>query len=440
MRKTVRTIHWHGKSEDAFLGSPDDEIRRFRLRIAVYDGNCRIGRVVGPCVAVFVAKDAIQLYHHRLGADGETHRSASRRRAHLGELVYDERGLRLVRVAGEEHAPSVAPNRQDVVVARVVVDLGRVLVAGTRPAERRMDDMRDACHDLRNRQAIRCKHLGRRGVRRAPISRDLVGRALELGSIPSKDAVDRIYGRIDGKRRSLCGVAGLVAGKRAREEIHHFAVDRIDGAAMSRCRIAAECRIDEERGIAVPLQSQRAAMIGGIARKGGRRHQEIVGGLCHEADRAAVVGRLVAEKRAVVDGYTRAAKEKRSSVVRPAARKRQVREREHASVVRGSTLEVEVPRIRTRDKLDALLPGHEFAESIDLERPRARRYRDFACELDYSVRRVELLEGHAPASVFADEEWICDERVDRVAQRDCFIAVNVERARAVAGRRDGENV
>ena len=121
-----------------------------------------------------------------------------------------------------------------------------------------------------------------------------------------------------------------------------------------------------------------------------------------------------------------------------AAREVQAGEREHPAVRRLAGV-VQVPRIRSRDNLYALLSRFERAEPVDLERPHARWNLDLPREPDDSVCRVELLERDAAAAIPADEKRIVDKRLNRVAQRDRRVAVDVERALRVFGRRDREN-
>ena len=108
------------------------------------------------------------------------------------------------------------------------------------------------------------------------------------------------------------------------------------------------------------------------------------------------------------------------------ARKVQAGERERATV-RRLAFEVQVPCVRSRNNLHALYARLKLAESVDLERPLIRRNPDLARKPDDPVRRVELLEGHAPTPIRADEAGIGYERVHRVAQRDRLVAIDVER-------------
>ena len=184
------------------------------------------------------------------------------------ELIDHERNLRQVGMSGERDVRSIAPDGADVLVARIGIDFRRVLVAGVRPAERRMDDVRDAGDDLRDGRAARDEGSRRRDARRAPVGRNLVKASLELRLISREDAVDGLDGRADGKRRPLRFVTSRVAGKRAGQQAHLFAFDRIDGSAMPGRGISAERGVHEKRGIPLPCQSHRTAMVGGIARKG----------------------------------------------------------------------------------------------------------------------------------------------------------------------------
>ena len=196
MRDAVRTVHRHGDSEHAFIGSPDDEIRRSRHAVAVYDCRRGIDRLPGFGIAVFVCQHAVYLNDDRLGADRETHSPARRRRANLRELVDDKGNVRLVRVAQKHLARPVAADCQNVVVARVVVDLRRILVERGRSAARRMDDMCYTCNNLRDGVAVRGEDNRRIGVHGRP-----VGRKLSVGHgdstpvlqvlVVGEDAVDR---------------------------------------------------------------------------------------------------------------------------------------------------------------------------------------------------------------------------------------------------------
>ena len=268
VRKAVRTVHRHGKPEHAVFGCFDDDIRRRRLAVAVGDRHLGVDQLVGLRVAAFVVEDAVQLHRYRLGTDREAHRAARRRRPYRRELIDHERNLRQIRMAGERDARSVAPDGADILVARIGIDLRRVLVAGVRPAKRRMDHMRHAGDGLHDGRAARDEGLRRRNAGRAPVGCNLVKASLELRLISSEDAVDGLDGRADGKRRPLRFAASRVAGKRAGQQAHLLAVDCIDGSAMSGRDISAKRRVHEKRGISVPGQSHRTAMSGGIARKG----------------------------------------------------------------------------------------------------------------------------------------------------------------------------
>ena len=268
VRKAVRTVHRNGKPEHAVFGGLEDDVRRRRLAVAVGDRHLGVDQLFGLRVAAFVVEDAVQLHRHRLRSDRETDRAARRRSAHRRELIDDERDIRLVRMADERDARSIAPDGTDVLVDRIGIDFRSVLVARLRPAKRRMDDVRDACDDLRDGRATRDEGLRRRNAGRAPVGCNLVKASLELRLISSEDAVDGLDGRADGKRRSLRVVASRVAGKRAGQQAHLLAVDCIDGSTMSGRDISAKRRVHEKRGISVPGQSHRTAMSGGIARKG----------------------------------------------------------------------------------------------------------------------------------------------------------------------------
>ena len=265
MRKAIRTVHRHGKPEYAVVRRLDGEIRRHQA-VAVGYPHRGIDRLVGLRSAVRVVEDAVQLHRHRLRPHREADRAARRSRAHRRELIDDERILREVRMAGERDARSVAPNGADVLVARIAEDLRRVLVAGVRPAERRMDHVRDAGNNLRDRRTVRGKDLGRIDIHRAPVGCNLIEFSLEL-AVSRKDAIDGIDRSADGKRRPLAGT-GRVVGECAGQQVHLLAVDCIDGTAIAGCGISAECRVDKKHGIAIPLQSHRTTMIGGITRKG----------------------------------------------------------------------------------------------------------------------------------------------------------------------------
>ena len=216
-------------------------------------------------------------------------------------------------MADERDARSVASDGADVVVAWVVVDLRRVLVARARAAERRMDDVRDAGDGLRDRRAGRDEHLGRIDADRTPVERRRVRRAgadrpRAAGRPFGEDAVHRSYrtgrGRRAGERQP---VIRLVARERAGNQAEQGAVAGADAAASPSRGIAAERRIDEERPHAVSEQPHRAAADGGgIARERAGAHGKIGIGRRGQRDRAAGAGRAVSDERARVDVNGRA--------------------------------------------------------------------------------------------------------------------------------------
>ena len=415
VRQPVRAVHRHGKPEDAVRRRVDGEVRHRHFAAVVGDDRRRRDRRVGPRAPFLVAQNAVQLDRHRLRADREPHRAARRRRPHRLELVEDERDLRQVRVPGERDAPAVVPHGAHVLVGCVVVDFRRVLIARRQPAQRRMDHVRDARHDLRDRRALRGEDLGRIDVDRAPVDRKIV--PLDLGrdraaapGLGGEDAVDGPERNAEGERRAV--LRGVV-GERAGQQVEALAANDVGGAAVAAAGIAAERRVDDERLRPIPRHSQGAAILGGIAREGRRQHRDLGIARFH-VDRAAAVVRVVAEERAVVDAHgCLAVDEDGAAVVRHVpALEGEVRERKRG-LVRRLPPEFEVPRIRPGDDHHAV---RQAVEPVDFERPHARRDFDFPLEPHGRVAFGEFLEGHAPPSVRTDEQRVGRERVDGVAQ------------------------